>query len=114
MAFDLAKVVAQAAAWREEAKALEAKANELLDTLGDLPLRDYPAGDFILRVQPNRRFDPATAKKNLTQDQYASILKPTPNAALAKALLDEDYALCQRDYDPKRVIVRVSDLDSEG
>lgn len=111
---NMIEVVKRAALLRAQAKALETEANDLLDSLGDLPIRDYPAGDYILKVQTNKRFDPATAKKNLTDAQYQSILKATPNAALAKAVLDDQYALTQKEYDPKRTIVAVTDLDSEG
>lgn len=105
-------VVARAGRIKEQIKALEDEYTELLDSLGNLPIDSYVYGEWILKVQPNRRFDAVTAKKNLTPEQYESILKPTPNSALAKALLDEDtYALAQRDYDPKRTLVRVTDAD---
>lgn len=106
---DFAKVVARAAALRAQAKACAAEADELLDSLGDLEIRQYPAGRYILKIEDNHRFDAATAKKNLTPEQYASILKPTPNAALAKALLEEDYALAQKSFGVKRTIVEVDD-----
>lgn len=109
MLMDFAKIVARAAALRAQAKACEAEANELLDSLGDLEIRQYPFGRYILKVEPNRRFDAATAKKNLTEAEYAKILKPTPNSALAKTLLEDRYELTQREYDPKRTIVEVVD-----
>lgn len=108
---DPAKIVARAAALRAQAKACEAEANELLDSLGDLEIRQYPFGRYILKVERNRRFDAATAKKNLTDEEYAKILKPSPNSALARAVLDDRYELTQREYDPKRTIVEVTDED---
>lgn len=109
MAVDFVRTVARAKALQEQAKANLAEAKDLLDSLGPLEVRQYVAGDYILKVEPNRRFDPATAKKNLTDKQYKSILKATPDSALAKALLDDAYSLCQKDYEPKRTIVRVED-----
>lgn len=106
---DSAKIVARAAALRAQAKACEAEANELLDSLGDLEIRQYPMGRYILKVEHNRRFDAATAKKNLTDEEYSDILKPTPNSALAKVMLGDRYELTQREYDPKRTIIEVVD-----
>jgi len=105
-------VVALAAEKRALAKELEIEATELLDSLGDLPIDNYVAGHWILKVQPNRRFDPVIAKKNLTEEQYEAILVPTPNSTVAKRILSgDDYALAQREYAPKRTIVPVEDVD---
>lgn len=105
-------IVALAAEKRARAKELEIEANDLLDSLGDLPIDNYVAGHWILKVQPNKRFDPVIAKKNLTPEQYEAILIPTPNSTLAKRVLSgDDYALAQREYAPKRTIVAVEDED---
>ena len=104
--------VARIARLKEQISLLETEVEDLYESLGDLEVRDYPAGEYILRVTPNRRFDAATAKKALTEDEYAGILKLTPNSALAKATLDDDlYRACQRDYGLRRTIVRVEDED---
>lgn len=79
-----------------EIKALEARKKDLQAELADVEYDDYilPNG-LVATVQPNIRFNAATAKKNLSPEQFESICKSTPNAALAKALLDDDYHLCQ-------------------
>lgn len=109
---DFDGTIQRAAMLKAQAKELEIEANELLDSLGDLPIDNYVAGRYILKVQPNRRFDPVVAKKNLTPEQYEAILVPTPNSTVAKRLLSgDDYAKAQREYAPKRTIVSVEDED---
>jgi len=89
---------------------LEQQYDDLLDSLGQLEVGNYPAGDFILKVTPNVRFDAATAKKRLTPEEFAAILVPTPNSALAKKVLgDERYPAAQKTYGVKRQIVPVTD-----
>ena len=96
----------------KEAKALEAKADELLDSLGALETHNYAAGDFILQVTPTKRFDPATAKRALTAEQFASILATKPDSATAKSVLPPNvYAQTQRTYGQTRKIVLVDDLE---
>lgn len=101
--------VARAAALKAQAKANIEEANQLLDSLDLHEIRAYPAGRYILELQRNATFSAPEAKKNLTPEEYASILKPTPNAALAKALLDDRYVLCQKEGEPKRIIKEVED-----
>lgn len=106
------RTVKRIADLKAQIKSNEAEVEALYGTLGDLEIKSYPAGDYILKIERNVRFDPVTAKKNLTPEQYASILKATPNSALAKALLDEaDYAKAQKEFAPKRTIVAVDDED---
>lgn len=92
-------------------KSEEAEIERLYESMGELEVKSYPAGDYILKVEPSVRFDAATARQNLTPEQYASILKPTPNSALAKAVLDDLYHLTQKDYGVKRTVVPVEDED---
>ena len=95
---DRAKILQRVYMLRAQNRANEAEVKSLLDSLGEMPLGKDVAGDLIVEVSLTKRFDPGTAKKNLTEEQYQAILKPTPNAALAKALLEEDYELTQRTY----------------
>lgn len=92
-----------------QAASLIEEADEILDSLGDLPVGQYPAGKWILQLTPTVRFDAATASRNLTKKQFDSILKPTPNAALAKALLGDDYKKTQKTYGVTRKIISVDD-----
>lgn len=95
---------------RAQAKAAEEEANDLLDSLGTLNPDNYAAGDYILKVQPNRRFDARTAEQNLTPEEFALTLATKPDSATAKAKLSpERYALAQRDYGVTRKIVEVTD-----
>ena len=95
---------------REQAKALATEANEILDSLGELSTGKYPAGEFIFKVTPTVRFNAAEAQQNLTPEEFTSILKPAPNAALAKALLGEErYKATQKVYGQTRKIIPVTD-----
>lgn len=86
---------------RASIRAQEEEVKDLIASLGDLEVGKSVHGDWILDVQPNKRFDAATAKKNLTPAQLKKVSLPTPNSALAKALLGEDYSLCQKEYGTK-------------
>ena len=70
-------------ALRAQIKALEAEVKELVGDLPARPVGDYVEGDYLIKVSRTVRFDAATAKRNLTEEQFASILKPTPNSDLA-------------------------------
>lgn len=111
MAESFQQTVERAFWLRKESDRLDKEATELLDGLGDLQIRNYPAGDFILQVTRTKRFDPVTARKNLTAQEFKQISKMTPNATLAKAVLGEDYNKTQKDYGLTRKIVRVEDLE---
>ena len=74
-------------ALRASIKALEAEVANITARYADVDDDKYVAGDFILVVSHQDRFDPATAQRSLTKAQFASILKPKPDAALAKAIL---------------------------
>lgn len=104
------QVVARAFRLKKQIEALEEERRELLDSLGELTPDKYVAGDYILVVSENKRFDEATAKRNLPPHLFEMILKRKPDSALAKAQLEADeYALCQKQFAPKREIKRVED-----
>lgn len=104
------KVIARAYQINREIKALQDEYKDLMSTLDDLTPDKYVAGDYVVVVTPNRRFDEATAKRNLPPHLFDLILKPKPDSGLAKANLEPDeYALCQRDYGVKKEIKRVED-----
>lgn len=64
--------------------------------LAEADMDDYVLPDgTIATIQPNIRFSAVAAKKNLPAEQFDAICKKKPDAALAKALLDDDYYLCQ-------------------
>ena len=95
---------------REQAKDCAERANEILDSLGEFSTGKYPAGEFIFKVTPTVRFNAAEAQQNLTPEEFTSILKPAPNAALAKALLGEErYKATQKVYGQTREIIPVTD-----
>lgn len=94
----------------DQIKELEAQKKELIDQLGPLEYDTYAGKDYRLVVEVNRRFDAGTAKTSLTKKQYESILKLTPDNALAKATLTpEQYAKCQRVFAPKKTFKRYED-----
>jgi hypothetical protein len=95
---------------RQQAKSLIEESDRLLDEL-NLGVGKYVSGDFIITVAPTVRFNAATAEKNLSPEEFKSILKPTPNSALAKALLGEArYKATQKTFDSfTRSVERVED-----
>lgn len=104
------QVVARAYGLRKQADAMRAEADDLLDSLNLTEIRDYPMGQYILKVQENKRFDAGVARKALGSAQWESILVPTPNSKVAREVLSPDeYDACQKRYDPKRSIVPVGD-----
>ena len=96
----------------KQIKLLEQERSDLLDSLGTLEPSNYPAGEFILKVTPTVRFSEAEARRNLTQEQFDSILKRKPDSALAKAMLGDEYAKCQKVYGTTRTIVPVEDEEA--
>jgi hypothetical protein len=109
---DFAATVLQAHRIKNEIKALEEEYDRLLGSLGDLDERDYPAGDFILRVTPTLRFEAATARRNLSYDEFACICELTPTSAKAKKVLEDRYHLTQRRYGVTKRILRVEDAEN--
>lgn len=94
---------------KEQIKSLEEEVDQILESLGDLPYGTYgTTNGYALQVTPTLRFDAAEAHRNLTVDEFDSILKAKPDAALAKALLGEDrYKATQKLHGVTRKIIRV-------
>lgn len=103
----MAEVIDQIGRLSEDIRALEQAKRLLIEELGDLDYDQYAGQNFLLKVEPNRRFDKVTARKNLTPEQYESILVLTPDSTTAKKVLGSDYVLTQREYDPKFVVTRM-------
>lgn len=77
----------------------EAEKNHRAALADLLPTGETVLGEYKLNRRENKRFDAATAKKNLTPEQLEEISVLKPDAARAKALLeDEDLALCQKNF----------------
>lgn len=103
---DIDSIIDKIGAVQRQIKDLESVKADLIDELGDLPPDDYVAGRWTLKVYPTRKFDPATAEANLTDEELASIIKPVPNSTLAKRVLSpERYAQTQRTYGMTRQVV---------
>lgn len=112
---EFADKVSRAFWLRRQAEALIAEADDLLDSLGNghLEPANYPAGNYILKVYPTLRFDAATAKRNLTPEEFDSILVRKPDSAVAKRLLGEErYKATQRNHGMTRKIVPVEDEEN--
>lgn len=107
---DRIQIIKAAARLRQQAKEANEQADMLLDSLGDLAVDDYVAGPYILQVRPTVRFDPATAERNLTAEEFALTLATKPDSAMAKKVLSpERYAAAQRVYGVTRRIIEVTD-----
>lgn len=73
---------------RDTIKALQEQEADLWAELGELAPDDYLIDEHhYLNVRENWRFDAATAKKNLTPEQFESILVPKPDSTQAKRVL---------------------------
>lgn len=93
---------------------IAAQEEEIADLFASFPqfsrIDRYPAGDYIVRVEDNRRFDAATATVSLPRTKLKAISVSKPDAALARKMLSgADYALCQKSFGVKRTIVEVTD-----
>lgn len=109
MSSDFNKRIDRAYWLKQQIKALESEVADLLNFVVDEEV-DVPAGDYIVQVRHNRRFDAATAKRNLTAEQYASILVAKPDSTVAKRVLSTgDYVAAQADYGWKKTIVPVKE-----
>lgn len=70
----------------------------------------YPAGNYIIGVQRNARFDPAQARRVLSDSDFEMILALKPDGAIAKKVLAPAvYEMTQREFAPKIVVTPVQD-----
>ena len=95
----LSKQIIETVAQKEELaefeKNLRASLAEIVDNGETL------VGDYKINRRENVRFDAATAKKNLSADDLKMISVLKPDAARAKALLEEEQLeLCRKTFDP--------------
>ncbi len=92
-------------------EAMQAELESITSQYEDVPEDKYPAGDYIISVSRQHRFNAALAAQKLTKAKFATILKLTPNAALAKAVLSPtDYAKVLK---PTSAIVTVKPVTDE-
>lgn len=98
---------------QQNIKALESEVASLKQQhFGNLEIDNYTEGDFLVSVQRNARFDPATALRRLTDDEWQSILEYKPDSTRAKDVLPpERYRACQKESTPKVVISLLPDED---
>lgn len=76
---------------KAEIKALENEFNELKQECGIKDAGDYVVNDkYRLVVTPTRRFSPVLAKKQLTEEQFESILTAKPDGEKVKRVLGLD------------------------
>ena len=96
---------------KKQIKALEEEVENLYSTLPQSQkVGVYNAGDYLMKVTDNYRFDPATAVKNLPPTKVKLISVSKPDSAQAKKVLSgREYALCQKRYGVKRDVVPVTD-----
>ena len=86
--------------------------------LKKVDLTGFEAGDRVatsvgyVRFDSNRRFDKATAQKELSEELYRGICTMQPDLTLAKKILTGDeLEACYKDGAPKKVFVKVDDFD---
>lgn len=104
----LAEIKAQISELTKKAKQLESK----VDFANAQPGDRIPTSKGYLRFDKNRRFDKATAQKELSEELYRGICTMQPDVTLAKKILTGDELdACYKDGAPKQVFVTVSDLD---
>jgi len=93
MTLNYAEDAARLVALKASAASIEAEIRAIASKYEDVPEDKYAAGNYILSVSRQHRFDAVTAERVLTKAKFNSILKPKPDAALAKAILNAaDYA----------------------
>lgn len=78
---------AEAESW---ARARDEAAEAVLGAMAAGETYELAPGEGVRVQPPNRRFDPALARRVLTPEQYASICEPVPNVKLAEARLPGD------------------------
>lgn len=104
--------IARARRIKDQIKALEGEYDQIMEKYTFAEEGTIPAGEFGLQVTRTRRFDAATAKRNLPADLYQQTLVTKPDSTKAKKVLtDEQYRMAQRDYGWTRKIIR---YDEEG
>lgn len=91
---------------KEQLKALEDERKGLESTF---EVGSYNAGEYIVDVKPTVRFDAATAKKVLSEEEYSQIVVPKVDATIAKSVLRGfRYEDCQK-VTGQKVTVKVAD-----
>ncbi|UPU15884.1 hypothetical protein [Stenotrophomonas virus Jojan60] len=71
---------------------------------------NYTAGDFLIQVQRNARFDAALAAQVLTEDEFDQVLVTKPDSARAKDVLSPArYRACQKESAPKVIVTLLPD-----
>lgn len=87
---------------RQAIKDMETEVKELTQVFTEREYDTYAEGDFKVVVQRNARFDAATAKANLSEEEYTSILSLLPDSKKAKETLAPIvYAQTQKESAPK-------------
>lgn len=82
---------------RQQKKSVEADLADALAELAASKPERTSVGGLIVNITETKRFDPATAKANLTPEQFEAICETVPTTAQAKRVLgSDDYAKTQR------------------
>lgn len=110
---DSAQAARRIRSLREEIKSHELEIKELIAghfsglNVGESEV----AGQYVVRASPNVRFDPSLARKELTEEEFSSILETVPSSKKAKELLaPATYAKLQRQFQPT---IKVVDPEEE-
>lgn len=108
---DFEDTVAMIARTKNEIKALQDHLENLFAALPQAQKSgSYPAGQYILKVRDNFRFDPATAVSALSASKIKAISVSKPDASLARKVLSgNEYELCQKKVGVVRDVEEVKD-----
>ena len=111
MTVDFEADAARIEALKASIEAMTAELKAITSQYEDVPEDKYPAGDFILSVSRQHRFNEAQAARVLTKAKFLSIQKLKADAGLAKAVLaPADYA---KTLKPTAAIVTVKRVTDE-
>jgi len=111
---DKAQAAKRIRALRAEIKSHEIEVKDLISThFSSLHEGESEnAGRYIVKATPNVRFDPALARKVLTEEEFESILETAPSSKKAKELLAPvKYAMLQKTFQPTIKIVDPEEED---
>lgn len=108
---ELEKIAKRYFALKAQEKALQKEIKEVASLFEGLELRKHPAGDFIVTLSKQLRFNGALAKTNLSKPVFDSICVMTPSGDKAREVLKP--AQLKKVFKETSLIVKVDRVDDE-
>ena len=108
---DFVDTVAMIARTKAQIKELQDQMENLFSLLPQSQTAGaYPAGDYVLKVRDNYRFDADTAVRNLPAAKVKAISVSKPDSVMARRLLTgAEYERCQKKEGVIREVEAVTD-----